>query len=133
MSDSSNSFSHITVNPAEEDDFVINAGVAKPEERMVEVPSSPADKAKGPAVEMPANQGAASPEGNAAPTGQQPTETKRAKPAGKKARGKAADDYHETTLEDLDSGPMSLTQKIVIVAAILCLIGAVAYYFLFMR
>ena len=49
------------------------------------------------------------------------------------ARTRAKDDgYRETTLEDLDVGPMSLTQKVVIAAVVVCLIGAVAYYMLFM-
>ena len=48
-------------------------------------------------------------------------------------RPEPKDDYHETTLEDLQGTPMPLTQIIVIVAAIVCIIGAVIYYLAFMR
>ena len=44
-----------------------------------------------------------------------------------------ADEYRETTLEDLDSTPMPLVQRIVIVAAVVCIIGALVYYFVVMR
>ena len=43
------------------------------------------------------------------------------------------DEYHETTLEDLQSTSMPLAQKIVIIAAVICIIGALVYYFLLMR
>ena len=52
----------------------------------------------------------------------------KSKPAAKKK-----DAYHETTLEDLNSTQMPLAQKIVIAAAIVCIIGAVIYYFAFLR
>ena len=48
----------------------------------------------------------------------------------KKAR---ADNYRETTLEDLESQSMPLAQKIVIIAAVVCIIGALVYYFAVMR
>ena len=133
MSDIIDSFSHITVTPAEEDDFVINAGVAKPDERAAKAQPLPADEANLRAVSASESQGAERLESRSAPKEQQPIEARSARSTRGKARSKVASEYHETTLEDLDSGPMSLTQKIVIVAAILCLIGAVTYYFLFMR
>lgn len=43
------------------------------------------------------------------------------------------DSYRETTLEDLEQGPMPIAQRVVIVAAIVCIIGALIYYFAFMR
>ena len=43
------------------------------------------------------------------------------------------DSYHETTLEDLEGTPMPLAQKIVIIAAVICIIGALVYYFVAMR
>ena len=41
-------------------------------------------------------------------------------------------EYRETTLEDLDRTPMSLTQKIVLICAFALLVGFVLYYTLFM-
>lgn len=46
---------------------------------------------------------------------------------------KAKDDYHETTLEDLEPTKMPFAQRVVIVAAVLCIIGALVYYFVAMR
>ena len=43
-----------------------------------------------------------------------------------------ADSYHETTLADLESEPMPFAQKVVIIAAVVCIIGALVYYFVFM-
>ena len=43
------------------------------------------------------------------------------------------DPYRETTLEDLKGSPAPLAQKIVIIAAIICIIGALVYYFVAMR
>ena len=54
--------------------------------------------------------------------------------AGESQRRPQKDDgYHETTLEDLKGEKMSLTQRVVIIAAIICIIGAIVYYFAFMR
>lgn len=44
-----------------------------------------------------------------------------------------ADAHYETTLADLKPSPMPLAQKIVIVAAVVCIIGALIYYFTVMR
>ena len=43
------------------------------------------------------------------------------------------DSYHETTLEDLERTPMPLAQRIIIIAAVVCIIGALVYYFTVMR
>ena len=110
-------FKHITVTAPEDEDVVIHAGIADTElvlepavteAENVEVPEQPLppelqDKPKSEPVPQP------------------------------KATRKPKDDYHETTLEDLQGSPMPLMQKIVIVAAIVCIIGAVIYYFAFMR
>lgn len=50
-----------------------------------------------------------------------------------KRRAGKADSYRETTLDDLKPEPMSSTQKIVIIAAVICIIGALAFYLAFMR
>ena len=52
---------------------------------------------------------------------------------GTQRRPQKDDGYHETTLEDLKGEKMSLTQRVVIIAAIICIIGAIVYYFAFMR
>ena len=49
------------------------------------------------------------------------------------SKSKASDAYHETTLEDLEPTPMPLAQRIVIIAAVVCIIGALVYYFVAMR
>ena len=41
--------------------------------------------------------------------------------------------YRETTMEDLEATPMSLTQKVIIALALLLVVVAVVYYFLFLR
>ena len=122
-------FKHITVTPAEDDDIVINAGVAKP--------SGAASSDFG---EEPVSAEAASgvPERVDAPLPESPEEPPKADAAAAPIRktqsedAKGKDDYREATLEDLQGEPMSLTQKIVIIAAVVCIIGALAYYFLFL-
>ncbi len=116
-------FKHIAVTAAEEDDFVIRAGVSnqhepepepEPEEQeetgLVDSPEMVVDEIAEPDVESKSEPAPAR------------------KPAAKKK-----DTYHETTLEDLNSTQMPLAQKIVIAAAIVCIIGAVIYYFAFLR
>lgn len=41
--------------------------------------------------------------------------------------------FRETTLDDLESSPMPFAQRVVIVAAVVCIIGALVYYFVAMR
>jgi len=116
-------FKHIAVTAAEEDDFVIRAGVSdqhetepepEPEEQeeteLADSAEMVVDEKTGPEVES------------------KPKPAPARKPAAKKK-----DTYHETTLEDLNSTQMPLAQKIVIAAAIVCIIGAVIYYFAFLR
>ena len=114
-------FKHIAVTAAEEDDFVIRAGVSEQpgteseSEELEEV--EPVDSSEVEVDEKPEPE--VEPEPKPAPA---------RKPAAKKK-----DTYHETTLEDLNSTQMPLAQKIVIAAAIVCIIGAVIYYFAFLR
>ena len=54
------------------------------------------------------------------------------KPSGSKKDSSKKDSYHEATLEDLKQEPMP-AQRVVIIAAIVCIIGALIYYFAFMR
>ncbi len=84
-------FTHITVSTDDDDDVVIQAGIAD-------------DPAEAPAVPEPA-----------------PTPAPAPRPD---------DGYRETTLEDIQSAPMSSTQKVVIVVALLGIIAFAAWYFL---
>ena len=104
-------FKHIAVTAAEEDDVVIQAGVCDAQDAPENDEGSPVD-ANG------------RQDGEEAPS--VPSRSQAAKPAKK-------DGYHETTLEDLQPSPMPTTQKIVIIAAIICIIGALVYCIAFMR
>ncbi|MBR3182602.1 MAG: SURF2 Surfeit locus protein 2 [Eggerthellaceae bacterium] len=103
------SFKHITVTAPEEDDVVIFAGATPAEEpeahESIEEPAEVSEPVVQPQT--------------AAPMPAAPAKPK-------------ADTYHETTLDDLTSTPMPLAQRIVIVAAIVCIIGAVIYCAFFM-
>ena len=102
-------FKHITVTAADDDDVVIVAGA-------VEAPAQNAGDA--PAAEEPE------------PSGSKKDSFK--KDSSKKDSPKK-DAYRETTLEDLKQEPMPFAQRVVIIAAIVCIIGALIYYFAFMR
>lgn len=122
-------FKHITVTPADDDDIVINAGVVRSPETVSsgsdeDLDSTEAESNTSEKPEIPSSE-----------SQEKPAETDGASAAARKARGKGAkkkDDYHEATLEDLQGEPMSTTQRIVIIAAVVCIIGALAYYFLFL-
>ena len=64
-----------------------------------------------------------------APQAVAPTEPREQRKPGKSRE----DSYRETTLDDLKGSPAPLAQKIVIIAAIICIIGALVYYFVAMR
>jgi len=116
-------FKHIAVTAAEEDDFVIRAGVSEqPEVTLEPEPEEQGELESAVSSEMEASD-TIEPEVESEP---KPAPVR--KPAAQKK-----DTYHETTLEDLNSTQMPLAQKIVIAAAIVCIIGAVIYYFVFLR
>ncbi len=98
-------FSHITVED-DDDEFVIQAGArsASPHAQAGDV-----QVAEQPAAPVAAPQPAAKPE---------------------KQRDK---EYRATTAEDLESVPMSVTQKVVIAAAALLIVGFAVYFMFFMR
>lgn len=120
-------FKHITVTAADDDDVVIRVGTAPKEEPA---PSTTDDRAE-----------AATPAGAAAPAqghtpveGDTPVGARSARPStaaanrSRKAPAKKKrDDYRESTLEDLQSQPMPLAQKVTIIAAVVCIIGAIIY------
>lgn len=106
-------FKLISVSAGEDEDVVIHAGIPDAD------PATPQEGAK-PAAHAPE---APSEPAEDAPRAQQPARSNAPKPE---------DDYHETTLEDLQDGPMPTAQKAVIIASVLCIVGAILYYFIFM-
>ena len=136
-------FKHITVTAADEDEVII-AGVGAVEPTAPDAAIKP-DAATRPDAAIEADAAAPSAEGadlgsepmpEATPGSDRieasttPVPSQAAPAKRKKAR---ADDYRETTLEDLESQSMPLAQKIVIIAAVVCIIGALVYYFAVMR
>ena len=148
-------FKHITVTAADEDEVII-AGVGAVESTAPDAAIKP-DAATGPdaaaepdaSTELDASTDpdAAAPSAEGSDLGSEPmpeaapgsdrieasatpVPSQAAPVKRKKAR---ADNYRETTLEDLESQSMPLAQKIVIIAAVVCIIGAIVYYLLFLR
>ena len=103
-------FKRIVVTPPEEDEVIVAGAVEAPDAAPNPAPDAAPDDASDPAP-LPAS----------APASRRP------QPAS------AEEGYHETTLEDLEGTKMPLAQRIVIVAAIICIIGALIYYFVAMR
>ena len=121
-------FKHIAVTAAEEDDFVIRAGVVDRTDDAL--PVEP-DAALEPQSE-PTPESVSEPEPTPEPQPEPARKAAQASPA-RKPSAKKDDGYRETTLEDLESTKMPLAQKVVIAAAIVCIIGAVIYYLAFLR
>ena len=128
-------FSHITVNAADDDDVVIQAGAYgrhQGEDFLEEaVYAEPEPQVAPVAVPEPKHAAQQAPAGNHA-----------AKPHAAHARKPetfASDSrpqpVHraEQTLEDLDAGPMSGMQKAVLVGVGIVIIAAIVYFALFMR
>ena len=105
---------HITVTPAEDDEVIVVG--AEPARETTREPAY--ETTREPARET---------------TRETTDETTRETTDEKPERHPKPDEYHETTLEDLQSTSMPLAQKIVIIAAVICIIGALVYYFLLMR
>lgn len=127
-----NEFKHITVTPEPEEDIVIFAGLgaARSEAASAETQGIPSDEmasgafdaatevcgtTRDDAPDCAATGTGAASESDAAGTGDVPD---------------AYDD--DLTLDDLKS-PMPLKQRIVIIAVVICLIGAIVYCLAFMR
>ena len=147
--------SRIRVTPADDDEvIVVGAGV-----ETVPLQTSGADVPKGDRVaegsgdsedldaregqegqgSTGSSEGPWGPEGSGGPENPEALEGPKA-PEGRAKEGKSSPssptskhEYRETTLEDLDSSDMPLTQRVVIIAAIVCIIGALVYYFVVMR
>ena len=134
-------FSRITVTSDEDDDVVIHAG-ARPEPATAPVGDARAEHA--PEGGMPGDEagidGSALEEEAPRDAPDDPARTERAAasdsservPSAERAAraatsAKPNEGYRETTAEDLESAPMSLMQKIIIVLAVLAVIAIVAY------
>ena len=146
----------IKVTPAEEDEVIVagmpsgkevdGASAVGANDAFVNEPpaveQTPAPRQAPPAAEStplsstPSTQPASSPAPAPSEADGKPGVAKdavsRSAPAAKQPK-RAKDEYHETTLEDLESTSMPLAQRIVIVAAVVCIIGALIYYFVAMR
>ena len=128
-------FSHITVNAADDDDVVIQAGAygchqgedfledavcAEPEPQVAPVA---VPEPKHAAQQAPAGNHAAKPHAAHARKPETFASDSRPQPAHRA----------EQTLEDLDAGPMSGMQKAVLVGVGIVIIAAIVYFALFMR
>ncbi len=128
-------FSHITVNAAEDDDVVIQAGApvepAATEPTYEPGPARPEQdfeyvEEDGQAESAPVPVAGEEPEELLAEGGDRAAAETAAAPSGEQA-------WREQTLEDLEAGPMSGMQKIVLGAAAAFVVVALVWYFCFMR
>ena len=128
-------FSHITVNAADDDDVVIQAGTygrhqgedvleeavyAEPEPQVAPVAVPEPQHS---AQQVPAGNHAAKPHAAHARKPETAVSDSRTQPVHRA----------EQTLEDLDAGPMSGMQKAVLVGVGVVIIAAIVYFALFMR
>ena len=124
-------FKHISVSTADEDDEVIVAGMTRPEPARAGASPAPVPESS---LEL---QPEPEPQSEPDPKSEQERGSSAASvQSGKRVDGAGradSDGYRQTTLDDLKGEPMSLTQKVVIIAAIICIIGAIVYYCVFMR
>lgn len=123
-------FSHITVNAADDDDVVIQAGTYgrhQGEDVLEEaVYAEPEPQVAPVAVPEPQHAAQQAPAGNHAAHARKPetaVSDSRPQPVHRA----------EQTLEDLDAGPMSGMQKAVLVGVGVVIIAAIVYFALFMR
>lgn len=134
-----NRFNHIKVSPAEEEDVVIYAGAPTTESQDApsgeshgaphaggkDIPSDYLDTALEDEVED-----VSAFEGPTARDTRVPQEPSSDVPT--HAARSNNDSYQETTLEDIEGSKMSVTQKVIIVIAVLAVIAFVVYSILFM-
>lgn len=138
-------FKHITVSPEPEEDVVIYAGLGKARSDDVSE-DVPDDIVGASSDDVLADARSDTPNGFAEDAAYADVEAARTTTAeredvsdalraatGSGSAASAERDPDELTLEDLKSSRMPLTQRIVIVAVVVCLIGAIVYYMAFMR
>ena len=128
-------FSHITVNAADDDDVVIQAGAYgrhQGEDFLEEaVCAEPEPQVAPVAVPEPKHAAQQAPAGNHAAK----SHAAHARKPDTFASDSRPQPAHraEQTLEDLDAGPMSGMQKAVLVGVGIVIIAAIVYFALFMR
>ena len=130
-------FSHITVNAADDDDVVIQAGAygRHQGEDVLEEPVYVEPEPQVAPVEVPCPQHAA----QQAPAQDHAHAAKPHAAHARKAQAADADSRPrpahraDQTLDDLDAGPMSGMQKAVLVGVGVIIVAAIVYFALFMR
>lgn len=115
-------FTHITVSTDDDDDVVIQAGIARTDDGALGGDADEAGEDGGPVGQ------AAS--ASAVPAGESVKSEAASKPCASAAsdRGRPSDGYRETTLQDIENVKMSSTQKAVIVVALLGIAAFVVWY-----
>ena len=123
-------FSHITVNAADDDDVVIQAGTygRHQGEDVLEGAVYAESEPQVAPVAVPEPQHAA----QQAPAGNHAAHARKPETAVSDSRPQPVH-RAEQTLEDLDAGPMSGMQKAVLVGVGVVIIAAIVYFALFMR
>lgn len=123
-------FSHITVNAADDDDVVIQAGTygRHQGEDVLEGSVYAESEPQVAPVAVPEPQHAA----QQAPAGSHAAHARKPETAVSDSRPQPVH-RAEQTLEDLDAGPMSGMQKAVLVGVGVVIIAAIVYFALFMR
>lgn len=123
-------FSHITVNAADDDDVVIQAGAygRHQGEDVLEGAVYAESEPQVAPVAVPEPQHAA----QQAPAGNHAAHARKPETAVSDSRPQPVH-RAEQTLEDLDAGPMSGMQKAVLVGVGVVIIAAIVYFALFMR
>lgn len=123
-------FSHITVNAADDDDVVIQAGTygRYQGEDVLEGAVYAESEPQVAPVAVPEPQHAA----QQAPAGNHAAHARKPETAVSDSRPQPVH-RAEQTLEDLDAGPMSGMQKAVLVGVGVVIIAAIVYFALFMR
>ena len=128
-------FSHITVNAADDDDVVIQAGAygRHQGEDVLEDPvyAEPEPQVAPVAVPEPKHAAQQAPAGNHAAKSHA-AHARKPETFASDSRPQPAH-RAEQTLEDLDAGPMSGMQKAVLVGVGIVIIAAIVYFALFMR
>lgn len=128
-------FSHITVNAADDDDVVIQAGAYgrhQGEDFLEEaVCAEPEPQVAPVAVPEPKHAAQQAPAGNHAAKSHA-AHARKPETFASDSRPQPAH-RAEQTLEDLDAGPMSGMQKTVLVGVGIVIIAAIVYFALFMR
>lgn len=123
-------FSHITVNAADDDDVIIQAGTygRHQGEDVLEGAVYAESEPQVAPVAVPEPQHAA----QQAPAGNHAAHARKPETAVSDSRPQPVH-RAEQTLEDLDAGPMSGMQKAVLVGVGVVIIAAIVYFALFMR